>query len=91
MQTRLARAGYPVAIQKNNVETAQNTSGNNAIVVVLEALGMTAVGIALTGLVNILTLPPTTGGGSPVGTTPQARAGGAHHGERAPSRYVSKW
>lgn len=56
VQTRLGQAGYPVAIQKSYVETAQNASGNNAIVAVLEALGLIVVGIALIGLVSTLAL-----------------------------------
>jgi putative ABC transport system permease protein len=56
VQTRLGQAGYPVGIQKSYVETAQNVSTNNSIVMVLEALGLIVVGIALIGLVSTLTL-----------------------------------
>jgi len=56
VQTRLGQAGYPVGIQKSYVETAQNASANNAIIAVLEALGLIVVGIALIGLVSTLTL-----------------------------------
>jgi putative ABC transport system permease protein len=56
VQTRLGQAGYPVGIQKSYVETAQNASGNNAIIAVIEALGLIVVGIALIGLVSTLTL-----------------------------------
>jgi len=56
VQTRLGHDGYPVGIQKSYVVTAQNESANNAIVGVLEALGLIVVGIALIGLVSTLTL-----------------------------------
>lgn len=56
VQTRLGEAGYPVGIQKSYVLTAQNVSGNNSIIAVLEALGLIVVGIALIGLVSTLTL-----------------------------------
>ncbi len=56
VQTRLGDGGYPVGIQKSYVLTAQNVSGNNSIVAVLEALGLLVVGIALIGLVSTLTL-----------------------------------
>ena len=56
LQTRLGQAGYPAAIQKSYVETAQNASANNSIVVLLEALGLLVVGIALIGLVGTLSL-----------------------------------
>ena len=56
VQTRLGQAGYPATIQKSYVETAQNASGNNSIVTLLEVLGLLVVGIALIGLVGTLTL-----------------------------------
>ncbi len=56
VQMRLGQAGYPVGIQKSYVETVQNASANNAIIAVLEALGLIVVGIALIGLVSTLTL-----------------------------------
>jgi putative ABC transport system permease protein len=56
LQTRLGSAGYPVGIQKSYVVTEQNSSTNNAIIAVLEALGLIVVGIALIGLVSTLTL-----------------------------------
>jgi putative ABC transport system permease protein len=56
VQARLGQAGYPAAIQKSYVETAQNASGNNSIVALLEVLGLLVVGIALIGLVGTLTL-----------------------------------
>ena len=56
VQTRLGQAGYPVGIQKSYVETVQNVSTNNSIIVTLEALGLIVVGIALIGLVSTLTL-----------------------------------
>jgi putative ABC transport system permease protein len=56
VQTRLGQAGYPAAIQKSYVETAQNASGNNSIVTLIEALGLLVVGIALLGLIGTLTL-----------------------------------
>jgi putative ABC transport system permease protein len=56
VQTRLGQAGYPVGIQKSYVVTAQNANANNAIIAVLEALGLIVVGIALIGLVSTLTL-----------------------------------
>jgi putative ABC transport system permease protein len=56
LQTRLGQAGYPAAIQKSYVETAQNASANNSIVTLLEVLGLLVVGIALIGLVGTLTL-----------------------------------
>jgi putative ABC transport system permease protein len=56
VQIRLGQAGYPVGIQKSYVETAQNVSTNNSIIVILEALGLIVVGVALIGLVSTLTL-----------------------------------
>jgi putative ABC transport system permease protein len=56
VQTRLGQAGYSATIQKSYVETAQNASGNNSIVVLVEVLGLLVVGIALIGLVGTLTL-----------------------------------
>jgi putative ABC transport system permease protein len=56
VQTRLAQAGYSATIQKSYVETAQNASGNNSIVALLEVLGLLVVAIALIGLVGTLTL-----------------------------------
>jgi putative ABC transport system permease protein len=56
VQTHLIEAGYPVAIHKSYVDTAQNARGNNAIIAVLEVLGLMVVGIALIGLVSTLTL-----------------------------------
>ncbi len=56
VQARLGQAGYPVAVQKSYVDTAQNESSNNAVVEVLEALGLIVVGIALIGLASTLTL-----------------------------------
>ena len=56
VQTRLGQAGYPATIVKSYVATAQNTSGNNSLVTLLEVLGLLVVGIALIGLVGTLTL-----------------------------------
>jgi putative ABC transport system permease protein len=56
VQTRLGQAGYSATIQKSYVETAQNASGNNSIVALVEVLGLLVVGIALIGLVGTLTL-----------------------------------
>lgn len=56
VQTRLDQAGYSATIQKSYVETAQNASGNNSIVALLEVLGLLVVAIALIGLVGTLTL-----------------------------------
>jgi len=56
VQTRLGQAGYPATIVKSYVATAQNASGNNSLVTLLEALGLLVVGIALIGLVGTLTL-----------------------------------
>jgi putative ABC transport system permease protein len=56
VQTRLGQAGYPAGVLESYVETAQNASGNNSIVALLEALGLLVVGIALIGLVGTLTL-----------------------------------
>jgi len=56
VQTRLGQAGYSATIQKSYVETAQNESGNNSIVTLVEVLGLLVVGIALIGLVGTLTL-----------------------------------
>ena len=56
VQARLGQAGYPAAIQKSYVETAQNARANNSIVTLLEVLGLLVVGIALIGLVGTLTL-----------------------------------
>jgi putative ABC transport system permease protein len=56
VQTRLGQAGYSATIQESYVETAQNASGNNSIVALLEALGLLVVGIALIGLVGTLIL-----------------------------------
>jgi putative ABC transport system permease protein len=56
VQARLGQAGYPASILESYVETAQNASGNNSIVDLLEVLGLLVVGIALIGLVGTLTL-----------------------------------
>ena len=56
VQARLGQAGYSATIQKSYVETAQNESGNNSIVTLVEVLGLLVVGIALIGLVGTLTL-----------------------------------
>ena len=56
LQARLGQAGYSATIQKSYVETAQNESGNNSIVTLVEVLGLLVVGIALIGLVGTLTL-----------------------------------
>jgi putative ABC transport system permease protein len=56
VQVRLGQAGYSATIQKSYVATAQNASGNNSIVTLLEVLGLLVVGIALIGLVGTLTL-----------------------------------
>lgn len=53
VQTQLGEAGYPVGIQKSYVLTAQNLSGNDSIIAVLEALGLI---VALIGLGSTLTL-----------------------------------
>jgi putative ABC transport system permease protein len=58
VQARLGQAGYSATIEKSYVETAQNASGNNSIVTLLEALGLLVVGIALIGLMGTLTLAP---------------------------------
>jgi putative ABC transport system permease protein len=59
VQARFGQAGYPAAIQKSYVETAQNARANNSIVTLLEVLGLLVVGIALIGLVGTLTLALT--------------------------------
>ncbi len=56
VQARLARAGFPVQAQELYVEAAQNQSQNNAILTIIEVLGLLVVAITLMGLVSALSM-----------------------------------
>jgi ABC-type lipoprotein release transport system permease subunit len=56
VQARLVRAGFPVQAQELYVEAAQNQSQNDAILSIIEILGLLVVAITLMGLVSALTM-----------------------------------
>jgi putative ABC transport system permease protein len=56
VQARLAGAGFPEQSQELYVEAAQNQSQNDALITVIEVLGLLVVAITLMGLVSALTM-----------------------------------
>jgi putative ABC transport system permease protein len=56
VQARLAGAGFPVQVQELYVEAVQNRSQNDAILTIIEILGLLVVAITLMGLVSALTM-----------------------------------
>jgi ABC-type antimicrobial peptide transport system permease subunit len=56
VQARLAGAGFPVQTQELYVQAVQNQSQNDAILTIIEILGLLVVAITLMGLVSALTM-----------------------------------